>query len=289
MLGKSGLLKEVRTKKIVLKKRLGQNILIDRKIRDRIVAGAHISADDILIEIGAGTGALTEKLIQLSHFVYAIEIDSNLCSYLSEQFKETKNLEVDYANFLKKDLKNLVSALRRRFPGAKSVKIVGNLPYYITSPIIAKIIESNADIQRIVVTVQEEVAERFAAVPGSKRYGAMTLFLQYYADVRIIFRISKSAFYPEPEVDSAVISIVPHSKPPVELKNVEFFFDVIRAGFCKRRKMLKNSLLDVKYKKLSTEKIVESLNKCGIDLNCRAESLGIEDFARLSNVLYENQ
>jgi len=264
------------------RKDLGQNLLIDGSVRDRIVEAAAISPSDIVIEIGPGKGALTSSLAKRALFLLAVEIDKRLCDYLCERLSDAKNVEVRHGDFLRMNLLEEIGKLRQRFPKAGAVKIVSNVPFYITTPIITKIIESRAVIDMCVVTIQKEVAERFTASPGSKRYGAITLFLNYHAEVSVLFPVPREAFRPKPEVDGAVIRIIPRLKPAVEVRDEEFFFRVIRAAFGKRRKMLKNSLLSLA---LPQEAIEKALKKCGLDARLRAERLTIEDFAGLSRAL----
>ncbi len=265
-----------------LRKDLGQNFLVDPGIRDKIVAAASVSPSDIVIEIGPGEGALTFSLADRALFLLAVEIDKRFCHFLNENLGDADNVEVRNANFLRLDLEREVSGLMERFPQAKAVKIVSNLPFYITTPIVTRIIENRSSIASCLVTVQKEVADRFTADPGSKRYGAITLFLNYYATVRTLFSLSKEVFRPRPEVDAAAISLVPRAQPAVTVKDEEYFFRVIRAAFQQRRKMVKNSLRSLG---LSEERIASALDQSGLSPGLRPERLSIDDFARLSDSL----
>jgi len=264
------------------RKGLGQNFLIDRSVRDDIVAGAAISPSDIVIEIGPGKGTLTFSLAERALFVLAVEIDRRFCDYLRERLGDVGNVEVRNADFLRMNLREEISELRERFPRARAVRIVSNIPFYITTPIVTKIIENGSLIDSCTVTVQKEVAERFTADPGSKRYGAITLFLNYYARLRLLFPIPREAFRPKPDVDGAVISIVPRVKPAVEVRDERLFFRVIRAAFGQRRKMVKNSLRSLG---LSEGAVESALHQSGLCPGLRPERLSIEDFARLSDAL----
>jgi len=269
-----------------LRKDLGQNLLVDMSVRDRIVEAASVSPADIVIEIGPGKGVLTFSLARRALFLLAVEIDRRFCDYLKEWMGDLPNAEVRHGDFLRMTLREEVEKLRQRFPNAAGVKIVSNVPFYITTPIVTKIVENRSSIDGCVLTVQKEVAERFAAEPGSKRYGAITLFLNYYAKVSILFHVSKEAFRPKPEVDAAVISIVPRTKPAVEVRDEEFFFRVVRAAFEQRRKMLKNSLLRLGFPQ---ETMQLALRESGLDPSLRPERVSMKDFAGLADALWVAQ
>ncbi len=265
-----------------LKKDLGQNLLVDTSVRDRIVEAASVSPTDVVIEIGPGKGALTFSLARRALFLLAVEIDRRFCEYLRERLSDFPSVEVRHGNFLRMNLSEEVAKLRQRFPDATAVKTVSNLPFYITTPIVTKIVENRSSIDACVLTVQKEVAERFAAVPGTKRYGAITLFLNYYSKVSILFSVSKEAFRPRPEVDGAVISIVPRAEPGVRVKDERFFFRVVRAAFQQRRKMLKNSLLTLGFPQPTIE---VALRESGLDPALRPERVHMNDFGRLADAL----
>ncbi len=264
------------------RKNLGQNLLIDSSVRDMIVSAASLTPSDIVIEIGPGTGALTFPLAKRALFLLAVEVDRRFCDYLRQRLGDAGNVEVRNADFLRLNLPDEIEKLTERFAEARAVKIVSNLPFYITTPIITKLIENRSLFELCVVTVQKEVAERFAADPGSKRYGAVTLFLNYYARVKMLFSISKGAFRPKPEVDCAVISIVPRRKPGVKVRDETLFFRVIRAVFGQRRKMLKNSLRSLG---LSESEIDEALRESCVGESLRPERISMEDFARLADAV----
>jgi 16S rRNA (adenine1518-N6/adenine1519-N6)-dimethyltransferase len=264
------------------RKRLGQNLLIHASVRDKIIAAASVTPSDIVIEIGPGKGALTFPLARMALFLVAVEIDPRFCAYLRQRLGDAPNVEIRNADFLRLSLHEEVSNLKKRFPRATAVKILSNLPFYITTPIVTRIIENRSSIDSCVVTVQKEVAERYTAGPGSRRYGAITLFLNYYARVSVLFPVSKEAFRPKPEVDGAVISLVPRVKPAVEVRDETLFFRVIRSAFGQRRKMLKTSLRSLG---LPQQLVDSALDESGIDRQLRPERLAMEDFARLSDAL----
>ncbi len=265
---------------IPVRKDLGQNLLIDNSVRDRIVSAASVGSGDIVIEVGPGKGALTIPLVARALFVLAIEIDPRFCGYLRERLSNVHNLEVLNADFLNVNLEEQVARLTERVPEARAVKIISNLPFYITTPIVTRIIESRSLIDQSVLTVQKEVGERFTASPGSKRYGAITLFLNYHADVRILFPVSRQAFRPMPEVDGAVISVVPRSQPPVSVRDEALLFRVIRTAFGQRRKMLRNSLMGLE---LPAATVQDALRNSGLDPKLRPEQVSITEFARLAD------
>lgn len=264
------------------RKDLGQNLLVDMSVRDRIVAAASVMPSGIVIEIGPGKGALTFALAKKAVFLLAVEIDERFCDYLGQRLGDARNVEVRNADFLRLNLKEVVANLRERFPEAEAVKIVSNLPFYITTPIVTRIIENRSSIDCSVLTIQKEVAERFVADPGSKRYGAITLFLNYYAKVSILFLVPKEAFRPKPEVDGAVISIIPRVGPPVKVSDEPLFFRIIRAAFGQRRKMLKNSLLSLGFPQSAIEL---ALRESGLNPELRPERISMKDFASLADAL----
>lgn len=269
---------------IFAKKSLGQNFLMDRNAASRIVAAASVSSNDLVIEIGPGKGALTLPLAEKALHVLAVEIDERLAEYLEERLADAPNVEIRRDDFLKLDLEAEIGALSQKSPQASAVKIVSDLPFYVTTPVVIKIIENRSLVDLAVLTIQKEVAERFTAVPGSKRYGAITLFLDYHAEVSILFGIPRKLFRPEPEVDGCVVSIVPRAEPAVKVRDEASFFRTIRAAFRQRRKMLRNSLLSLG---VSQEKLEQALRQADILPTLRPERLSIQDFARLANALCE--
>ncbi len=254
-------------------KKLGQNFLINEEIINQIIEKANVNKNDTIIEIGPGLGSLTAKLLENANKVIAIELDSNMSNILKERFCLYDNFELIEKDVLKVDLNEIVEKY-------DSVKVVANLPYYITTPIIMKLLEERLKLKSITVMVQKEVGERFCAVPNSKEYGAITISINYYTKPEIIIDVPKENFEPMPEVDSCVIKLDVRKVPPVELKNEKDFFNLIKAGFSQRRKTINNSLASMG---ISKEKIKNVLEKLGIDSKLRAENLTMEQFADISN------
>ena len=254
-------------------KKLGQNFLINEEIINQIIEKADVNKNDTIIEIGPGLGSLTAKLLENANKVIAIELDSNMSNILKERFCLYDNFELIEKDVLKVDLNEIVEKY-------DSVKVVANLPYYITTPIIMKLLEERLKLKSITVMVQKEVGERFCAVPNSKEYGAITISINYYTKPEIIIDVPKENFEPMPEVDSCVIKLDVRNVPPVELKNEKDFFSLIKAGFSQRRKTINNSLASMG---ISKEKIKNVLEKLGIDSKLRAENLTMEQFADISN------
>lgn len=254
-------------------KKLGQNFLINEEIINQIIEKADVNKNDTIIEIGPGLGSLTAKLLENANKVIAIELDSNMSNILKERFCLYDNFELIEKDVLKVDLNEIVEKY-------DSVKVVANLPYYITTPIIMKLLEERLKLKSITVMVQKEVGERFCAVPNSKEYGAITISINYYTKPEIIIDVPKENFEPMPEVDSCVIKLDVRNVPPVDLKNEKDFFNLIKAGFSQRRKTINNSLASMG---ISKEKIKSVLEKLGIDSKLRAENLTMEQFADISN------
>ena len=254
-------------------KKLGQNFLINEEIINQIIEKADVNKNDTIIEIGPGLGSLTAKLLENANKVIAIELDSNMSNILKERFCLYDNFELIENDVLKVNLNEIIEKY-------ESVKVVANLPYYITTPIIMKLLEERLKLKSITVMVQKEVGERFCAVPNSKEYGAITISINYYTKPEIIIDVPKENFEPMPEVDSCVIKLDVRKVPPVELKNEKDFFNLIKAGFSQRRKTINNSLASMG---ISKEKIKNVLEKLGIDSKLRAENLTMEQFADISN------
>lgn len=254
-------------------KKLGQNFLINEEIINQIIEKADVNKNDTIIEIGPGLGSLTAKLLENANKVIAIELDSNMSNILKERFCLYDNFELIEKDVLKVDLNEIVEKY-------DSVKVVANLPYYITTPIIMKLLEERLKLKSITVMVQKEVGERFCAVPNSKEYGAITISINYYTKPEIIIDVPKENFEPMPEVDSCVIKLDVRDIPPVDLKNEKEFFNLIKAGFSQRRKTINNSLASMG---ISKEKIKNVLEKLSIDSKLRAENLTMEQFADISN------
>lgn len=266
-----------------LTKTLGQNFLTDKNIIDKIIEGAEITEDDLVIEIGPGMGVITSELLSIAKKVVAIEIDTRLVPILNYIFKENDNLEIVNEDILKVSLKEIIEKQGRA--NFKSVKIIGNLPYYITTPIIMKILEEDLDIETITIMIQKEVADRLKAKPSTKNYGAITVCVNYFCKVGVVTQAPKEAFYPPPKVDSTVLRLDVYGVKPVECKNREMMFSLIKAGFGQRRKTLLNSLSSMG--SMSKEQVRNLLLEGGIDEKRRAETLSVEDFAKLADLTYD--
>ncbi|WIV12305.1 16S rRNA (adenine(1518)-N(6)/adenine(1519)-N(6))-dimethyltransferase RsmA [Proteiniborus sp. MB09-C3] len=261
-------------------KSLGQNFLIDGNIIDRIIEGANIKESDGIIEVGPGIGTLTQKLCESAGKVVAIELDNNLLQILEETLGSYDNVEVIHGDVLKVDLNQLIKEKLED----RTVKVVANLPYYITTPIIMKLLEENLNIDKIVVMVQKEVAHRMKAVPGNKDYGALSIAVQYYSKPEIIVDVPKNVFMPRPNVDSAVIMLDVYNEPVIKVKDEKLFFNVVKAAFGKRRKTLLNALTSgIGLKKEEIEIILE---KCSIDPVRRGETLDSTEFAGIADEIY---
>lgn len=258
-------------------KKLGQNFLINESIIYDIVKKANVTKEDVVIEIGPGLGSLTKELINNAKKVIAIELDPNMIDILKSRFGIFDNFEVIYGDVLKIDLEELIK-------GYDSVKVVANLPYYITTPIIMKLLEDKLKIKSITVMVQKEVGERICATHKDKEYGAITVSVQYYSEPQIIIDVPKENFLPAPEVDSCVIRLDMREKPLVSLKDEKLFFRLVKGAFTQRRKTINNSLT---CSGKSKEEIIAALNKLGIDSKLRAENLSIQQYADIANMLVE--
>ena len=258
-------------------KKLGQNFLINESIIYDIVKKANVTKEDVVIEIGPGLGSLTKKLINNAKKVIAIELDPNMIDILKSRFGIFDNFEVICGDVLKIDLEELIK-------GYDSVKVVANLPYYITTPIIMKLLEDKLKIKSITVMVQKEVGERICATHKDKEYGAITVSVQYYSEPQIIIDVPKENFLPAPEVDSCVIRLDMREKPLVSLKDEKLFFRLVKGAFTQRRKTINNSLT---CSGKSKEEIIAALNKLGIDSKLRAENLSIQQYADIANTLVE--
>lgn len=259
-------------------KSLGQNFLTDKSVIDGIIEGAGIGPEDLVIEIGPGIGVLTAAAAEKAGKVIAIEIDRNLITILGDTLAEYHNIEVINENVMKIDLNALIS--REDNVEYKSVKIIGNLPYYITTGIIMMLLESHVPAESITIMMQKEVAERIKEGPGSRTYGALSVAVQYYCTVDLVEEVPKHVFMPQPKVDSTVLRLNLREKPPVDLIDEKMFFRCVKAGFGQRRKTLLNSLGQTGYNK---DQIRQCLEEAGIDAKRRAETLSLEDFAALAN------
>ena len=266
---------------ITANKKLGQNFLINDDVIEKIISSANIEQNDIIIEIGPGLGTLTKRLLEKASKVIAIEIDNKMINILNDRFKQCDNFVLINQDVLKTDLNKLISQYKNSF---EKVKIVANLPYYITTPIIMKLLEEKLDIESITVMIQKEVAQRITADPGDKLSGAITYSVNYYAIPEEIIVVERDSFIPAPEVDSEVIKLYIRNIPAVNVINEKMFFNIIKASFMQRRKTLLNSLANFGITK-DKEKLKEILIKAEIDENIRGERLTIEQFAKLSNLI----
>ncbi len=266
---------------ITANKSLGQNFLIDDEIVAQIVNSAQVSKEDLVIEIGPGLGTLTARLLEKAGKVVAIELDDRMLKILTDRFRIYDNFELLHNDVLKVDLKQLISANKEQY---SHVKIVANLPYYITTPIIMKLLEDKLKVESITVMVQKEVADRITAVPGEKYSGAITYSVYYYAEPKEVCFVSKDNFIPSPEVDSAVIHLNIREESILNLKDEVLFFKVIKASFMQRRKTLLNGLLNggIVSNKEEGKQILETLE---LPENVRGESLTIQQFAEITNML----
>jgi len=258
------------------KKSLSQNFLINDKAARRIVESLELKKDDTVLEIGAGKGALTKHLLGKAEKVFAVEIDELLCSHLHQRFGERENLVIVNMDILKVNFENLIG-------GGNLCKVVGNLPYQITSPVLSLLVKNRAVIPLCVLMVQKEVASRICAVPGNRDWSPLSIAVQLYSDVKILFHLKPGSFFPPPRVESSVIKMVFLPKPRIRIKDEKLFFEVVRKAFAQRRKKVLNSLeANLNLPKREIEVI---LNRVGIDPRRRAETLSLDEFARLSRAI----
>ena len=262
-------------------KKYGQNFLIDTHVLDKIIRESKIDKDDFVLEIGPGIGTMTQYLCESAGRVVAVEIDKNLIPILHDTLKEYDNVEIINEDILKLDLMSLI----RQNGIQKPMKVVANLPYYITTPIIMGLLEHHMPIESITVMVQKEVAERMQAGPGIKDYGALSLAVQYYTRPQIVANVPPNCFMPRPKVGSAVIRLTRHKKPPVETKDEQLMFRLIRASFNQRRKTLANGLSNAGNLHFTKEQIQRAILELGEPAAVRGETLTLEQFARLSDIL----
>ena len=262
-------------------KKFGQNFLINTGILEDIIAAAEITKDDFVLEIGPGIGTMTQYLCEAAREVIAVEIDKNLIPILADTLSAYDNVEVLNDDILKVDIKTLAEERN----AGKPIKVVANLPYYITTPIIMGLFESHVPIDSITIMVQKEVADRMQEGPGSKEYGALSLAVQYYAHPEIVVNVPPSCFMPQPKVGSAVIRLTRHAEPPVNVENEKLMFQIIRASFNQRRKTLANGLNNFTGLNLSKEVIQDCIEELGVPLTIRGEALSLAQFAELSNII----
>ena len=264
-------------------KKFGQNFLIDEHVLDKIIRAAEITKDDYVLEIGPGIGTMTQYLACAAREVTAVEIDRALIPILEDTLKEYDNVSIINEDILKVD----IAALAKEKNGGRPIKVVANLPYYITTPIIMGLFESHVPLESITVMVQKEVADRMQVGPGTKDYGALSLAVQYYAEPYIVANVPPNCFMPRPAVGSAVIRLTRHQKPPVEVMDEKLMFRLIRASFNQRRKTLANGLKNSGALNLSKEVITAAIEKLGKGSSVRGEALDLEEFARLTNIIKE--
>lgn len=260
-------------------KKFGQNFLIDTHVLDKIIAAAGVTKDDCVLEIGPGIGTMTQYLAENARHVVAVEIDSNLIPILNETLADYENVTVIHADILKVD----INQITEQYNGGRPIKVVANLPYYITTPIIMGLFENMVPIDNITVMVQKEVADRMQVGPGSKDYGALSLAVQYYAEPYIVANVPPNCFMPRPNVGSAVIRLTRHKEPPVKAEDPGLMFRLIRASFNQRRKTLQNGLNNSPEIPFAKEQIMEAVESLGLGPSVRGEALTLEQFASLSN------
>ncbi len=280
-LGNAARTKEVLAKyNMSAKKKFGQNFLIDSHVLEGIVEAAGITDDDLVLEIGPGIGSLTQYLAETAGKVVAVEIDKTLLPVLADTLSEYDNVTVINQDILKVDLDEIVSE-----NGGRPIKVVANLPYYITTPIIMKLFESRARIESITVMVQKEVADRMAAGPGGKDYGSLSLAVGYYAKAVTVMDVPPSSFIPQPNVGSAVVNLSRYAEPRVKVQDEKRLFEIVRTAFNQRRKTLSNSLSNNPALGVSRQEVTDALLKMGVDEKARGEILTLEQFAELSDIL----
>lgn len=267
--------------KFVFQKKYGQNFLIDTHILDKIIESAQITKEDCVLEIGPGIGTMTQYLAESAREVIAVEIDKALIPILEDTLSAYENVTIMNTDILKVDVQKIVDEKNN----GKPIKVVANLPYYITTPIIMGLFESHIPLESITIMVQKEVADRMQVGPGTKDYGALSLAVQYYAKPCIITEVSPNCFMPRPNVGSAVIRLTKYEKPPIKVVDEAYFFAIIRASFNQRRKTLVNGLTNATHLNLTKEKITDALENMNLKANIRGEILTIEQFAELANYL----
>ena len=283
-LGTPSATKEIINKySFAFQKKFGQNFLIDSNVLESIIRGAEITKDDFVLEIGPGIGTMTQYLCEATRQVVAVEIDKMLIPILEDTLSEYDNVEVINQDVLKVDIKSLAEEKNN----GKPIKVVANLPYYITTPIIMGLFESGVPIDSITIMVQKEVADRMQTGPGSKDYGALSLAVQFYATAKVILNVSATCFMPRPNVDSAVIKLTRHKELTVNVADEKLMFKIIRASFNQRRKTLVNGLKNSPELSFSKEQIVKAIEKIGKPETIRGEALTLEEFAELANAFTE--
>lgn len=268
-------------------KALGQNFLISENVVQTIVDSSQIKKEDLVIEIGPGLGTLTKFLLEKAEKVICIELDKRMTTILKDRFSLYENFKLLNQDVLKVDLRNLIEEEKKNTK-IKNVKIVANLPYYITTPIIMKLLEEELPLESITVMIQKEVADRLIAIPGEKETGSITYSVYYYAQAHGILEVPNDSFIPEPEVTSKVIKLDIRKEPPVKVEKKEIMFRIIKCAFMQRRKTLLNALVNTKVF-INKEEGIQVLEKLGIDINIRPENLKLEDYANISNLLFHSK
>lgn len=262
-------------------KKFGQNFLIDTHVLDKIIRESEVSKEDCVLEIGPGIGTMTQYLAENAREVIAVEIDDNLIPILEDTLSAYDNVTVIHDDILKVDIAKIVEEKNNGEP----IKVIANLPYYITTPIIMGLFESHVPLKSITIMVQKEVADRMQVGPGTKDYGALSLAVQYYAKPQIVANVPPNCFMPRPNVGSAVIRLTRYDKPPVEVKDERFMFALIRASFNQRRKTLVNGLTNAANLHVTKEQVVQVLEEMNLPATIRGEALTLEQFAQLANLL----
>ena len=265
-------------------KKFGQNFLIDPHVLDKIIGAAGVTKEDMVLEIGPGIGTMTQYLAEAAGKVVAVEIDNNLIPILKETLADYDNITIINEDILKVDIKKLAE----EYNGGRPIKVVANLPYYITTPIIMGLFESNVPIDNITVMVQKEVADRMQVGPGSKDYGALSLAVQYYAEPYIVANVPPNCFIPRPNVGSAVIRLTRHKEMPVQVTDPKLMFRLIRASFNQRRKTLQNGVNNAPDISFTKEQIIAAIESLGVPATIRGEALDLKQFAQLANYFTEH-
>ena len=273
----------IKKHQFVFQKKFGQNFLIDTRVLDKIISAAQITGEDMVLEIGPGIGTMTQYLAEAARCVAAVEIDENLIPILEETLRGYENIHIINGDILKIDMNQLVD----RYNGGRPVKVVANLPYYITTPIIMGLLESGIPVDNITVMVQKEVASRMQAGPGSKDYGALSLAVQYYAKPYLVANVPPNCFLPRPKVGSAVIRLTRYSQPPVKVQDPKLMFQIIRASFNQRRKTLQNGLNNSPELSFSKGQIAGAIERLGLPAAVRGEALDLGQFARLADIFLD--
>ncbi len=265
-------------------KKFGQNFLIDTHVLDKIITAAGVTKDDMVLEIGPGIGTMTQYLAEAAREVVAVEIDKHLIPILEDTLGDYENITIINNDILKVD----INELAQKYNDGRPIKVVANLPYYITTPIIMGLFESNVPIDNITVMVQKEVADRMQEGPGTKNYGALSLAVQYYAQPYVVANVPPNCFIPRPNVGSAVIRLTRHENPPVNVIDSKLMFALIRASFNQRRKTLQNGLNNSPEIHFSKEEIIQGIESLGVSPTIRGEALTLQQFAELTNILSQN-